>query len=160
MKRSTREIIFFILVLLSFFLAIKSSRFIIKKYNYSSNTAYIYTSIIYTIFIIVFYYIAKLHSVNHEPFWDVTDYAQCKGGPWFWQGDSELSKKCRELANTPEGRLRLSNYNCPTGYKGQPGALFYFSPQSNQNWTNEQCMDIKKPQKMEQGLCSMNQQFN
>jgi hypothetical protein len=83
---------------------------------------------------------------NQENFWEVSLPAQCKGGPFFWEnGDSELSKRCRELASTPEGRCQLSSYQCPKGYVGTPRQPFWYSPLSNDEWKNERCDDCGDP---------------
>jgi len=80
-----------------------------------------------------------VNRTGSEPFWDVTPAAKCKGGAYFWQGDSPNSQMCRALANTPEGELEISGYNCAKGEIGQPGAGFVYTHQSGDNWTNEQC---------------------
>ena len=106
---------------------------------------------------IALFFLAKLQS-NEEGFWDVTDSAKCKGGPYFWQGDSKTSKMCREMASTPEGRIAISGYNCPIGFVGQPGLPFYYSPLSDDNWQNERCKDVKEHQ-VDFGMCSFEKQI-
>lgn len=140
MKRSNREIIYFILLFLLFFLSVKLGEFWIQKSDMNKDMVYILTGILFTMITVGIFFLAKLQT--NENFWDVSDYAKCKGGPYFWQGDSEISKMCRKLASTPEGRIGLSGYNCPTGYVGQPGLPFYYSPLSDDNWQNERCMDL------------------
>jgi hypothetical protein len=74
-----------------------------------------------------------------EKFWDVSDYAKCRGGSYMWQGDSSEAKMCQALASTPEGRCAISSYNCPKGYNGIPKLPFEYTPLTNDEWRNERC---------------------
>lgn len=155
MKRTGREAIFFILVFLLFYLAVKFSGVLSKMGEMNSEVALVISGILFTLVIAIIFHSVKMSS---EGFWDVSDYAKCKGGPYFWQGDSPTSKMCRELAKTPEGRIGISNYNCPTGFAGQPGSPFYYSPLSDDNWENERCEDRPPCKGVDVGLCSLEKQ--
>ena len=50
---------------------------------------------------------------NSEKFWDVSAAARCKGGKYMWQGSSPDAVRCRQLAESPQGRTMISSYNCP-----------------------------------------------
>ena len=65
----------------------------------------------------------------------------CRGGPYMWQGDSEIAKFCRNLASTPEGKAEIDSYECGTGYTGMPGGGFKDTPMSNGCWQNEMCRE-------------------
>jgi hypothetical protein len=147
--------VFFILVFLMFFLSVKLAKYVIGHSNMPNNAVYILVGIIHTLILVSFYYLAKLHGNNKEGFWDVSDYAQCKGGPYFWQGDSETAKMCRQFAETPEGRCGISSYNCPTGFVGTPKQPFYYTPLSDDQWKNEQCEDKPNCPCEDTGLCGM-----
>jgi hypothetical protein len=157
MKKEKREIVFFALVFLFFYLAVKyidqNSKTKLEDQTILSG------GIMFIIAVICIYLLSNLSLHSEEGFWDVSDYAKCKGGPFFWQGDSPTSKMCRELASTPEGRIGISGYNCPTGYVGQPGLPFYYTPLSNAEWKNERCDDKAVPLGIDQGLCSMEKQI-
>ena len=155
-KRSVREVIYFTLIFLVFFLAVKLGQFWLEKTGMNNDAVCIIVGIVYTLIMIVIFYLAKLQT--KEDFWDVSDPARCKGGPYFWQGDSETSKMCSEMAQTPEGRVSISGYNCPVGYVGQPGLPFYYSPLSGDNWQNERCEDIGNCPNVDVGLCSREKQ--
>lgn len=157
MKRSTREIIYFVLLFLIFFLSLKLLEFWNTKIEINKDVSYILVGIIYTLVMVGLFYLAKMQT--NEPFWDVSDAAKCKGGPYFWQGDSENSKMCRELASTPEGMVAISGYNCPVGYVGQPGLPFYYSPLSDDNWKNERCEDRPDCPLEDVGMCSLQKQI-
>ncbi len=152
MERQKREIIFFILIFLVFYLAVKFSDYFMKKSGLSGDVGLLVVGLIYTLAIVALYHLSRLKT--QENFWDVSLPAQCKGGPWFYQGDSELSKRCRALAETPEGRIQMSGYNCGVGYKGQPGMPFIFSSLSDDNWRNERCQDRPNCPLVETGGCS------
>ena len=157
MKRSAREVIFFILIFLLFFLAVKLAHFWEEKMKIGNDMALIIVGVIYTLVVVSIFYLAKLQT--NEGVWDVSDYAKCKGGPFFWQGDSEIADMCRQLAETPEGKIGISGYNCPTGYVGQPGLPFYYSPLSDDNWQNERCQNRPTCKGVDVGMCSLEKQL-
>jgi hypothetical protein len=157
MNRSQREIIFFVLVFLVFYLAVKFSEYFIQKSGIHGDFGLLIVGLLYSLAIVAIYNLAKLKS--NEGFWDVSLPAQCKGGPFFYQGDSELSKRCRALAETPEGKIALSGYNCPIGYVGQPGMPFYYTPLSDDNWKNERCQDRPNCPLVDTGDCSLKKQL-
>lgn len=156
-KKSIREIIYFTLIFLVFFLAVKLAQFWIEKSSMNSDMAYIIVGLVYTLIIVSLFFLAKLQT--NEGFWDITDAARCKGGPYFWQGDSVTSQMCEKMAETPEGRVAISGYNCPSGYVGQPGLPFYYSPLSNDKWQNERCEDGPECPEVDVGLCSLQKQI-
>ena len=156
-KKSMRESIFFMLVFLLFFLGVKLFEFWRNKNTgVNGDILLIIIGVIYTMLIVSIFFVSKIE--NSEGFWDITPPATCAGGPYFWQGDDENSRKCRELASTEEGRIAISSYNCPTGLVGRPGLPFYYTPISDDNWENERCMDIPTCKGVDVGMCSMEKQ--
>ena len=157
MKRSVREIVYFFLVFLLFFLAVKLTQFWVEKSDMPCDIAYIIVGLVYTLIMVALFFLAKLQT--KEGFWDVSEAAMCKGGPFFWQGDSHTSKRCKELASTPEGRVAISGYNCPIGYTGQPTLPFQYTPLSDDKWENERCEDIPNCPLVDVGMCSLEKQI-
>ncbi len=158
MKRTVRESVFFILIFLLFFLAVKLARFWIQKMNMNANTAYIIVGLTFTLVMVAVYYLAKLQS-SAEGFWDVSDASRCKGGLYMFQGNSPEAKMCREMASTESGKIAISGYNCPTGFIGSPGLPFAYSPLSNDKWQSERCDEsIPSCAKVDVGLCSLEKQ--
>lgn len=158
MNRTKREIIFFVLVFLVFYLAVKFSEYFLQKTNMKGDFGHLTIGLIYTLAIVALYHLANLKT--SEGFWDVSLPAKCKGGPFFWgNGETELSKQCREYSQTPEGKIALSGYNCPIGYVGQPGLGFYYSPLSDDNWKNTRCKDTPNCPLVDTGDCSLTKQI-
>lgn len=155
-KKSTRELIFFVLIFLLFFLLVKLSKYWENKTGMREDLSLILGGLVFTLLIVSIFFIAKLQP--KENFWDITPPATCAGGPYFWQGNDENSKMCRKLASTPEGMIAISSYNCPTGYVGRPGLPFYYSPLSDDNWQNERCEDRPTCKGVDVGMCSMEKQ--
>jgi hypothetical protein len=93
-------------------------------------------SVVYTLILVTVFYIGK---IDTEGFWDVSPAAQCRGGVYMHQGDSEQSKMCQALFDSPEGRCQVASYNCPVGYNGIPLNNFTYTPLSNDEWRNERC---------------------
>lgn len=159
MKRSRREVLFFILVFLLFFIVSKACcRHIQTNLNINRNISFLVFGAIYTVVIIFCYWVAQLFCSNSEGFWDVSPFAKCKGTQYMWQGDSAEAKLCREMADTTEGRIGISSYNCPKGYNGQPSLPFYYTPLSDDNYENERCENKPQCPGKDVGLCSMEAQ--
>jgi hypothetical protein len=112
-------------------------------------------AIMYSLILFAIYYLAKLTCSSSENFWHVSDASQCKGGPYFWQGDSDEAKMCRQMAKTKEGKIAISSYNCPTGYNGAPSLPFYYTPVSDDKWKNERCNNEPTCNGVDVGMCSM-----
>src|SRR5579872_1295078 len=146
LKKSTRQALFFLLVFLIFFLTVKTKHYFALAQKERGETIHpalllFITGLLYTLIIMGIYHLAKLGNSTSEGFWDVTPAAQCRGGPYMWQGDSEHARMCRDLASTKEGRCDISSYSCPIGYNGVPQQPFYYSQLSDDNWKNERCTD-------------------
>lgn len=135
----TRRTMFFTLVFLIFFLVVKLQGYWMDGDNYDPTVTSILIGCIYTLIIIILYYIAGLNC--SEGFWDVTPSAKCKGGSYMWQGDSETAKMCRELDSTPEGKCQIGAYNCAKGFNGVPRLPFVYSHLSDDQYRNERCVD-------------------
>lgn len=141
MKRSSRQLIFFILLFLIFFLSMKSGNMWLRSKNApEQDTVYILVGLCFTVCMISIYYLAKLDK-THEKFWDVSPAARCKGGKYMWQGSSPEAVRCRALADSPQGRAMISAYNCPKGFIGVPKAPFTYTALSDDNWQDARTMN-------------------
>lgn len=157
-KRSVREVLFFVLFFLLFYLAVMIGNYWIKNMKrVSPHVIYLIVGAVFTLLMVAVYYIGNLHNTN-EGFWTVTPAARCRGGPYFWQGDSEQARMCRDMAKTKEGQCAIASFNCPTGYEGIPKVPFVYTPLSNSDWKNERCVDKHKCPCENTGLCSMDNQ--
>jgi hypothetical protein len=157
LSKTSREIIFFCLAFVMFYLFALGGEQFGNKYSIPNCLVFLVVGIIFSIILSSVYYGSKINKCENygENFWDVSPYALCKGGPYFWQGDSPTSKMCRDFASTPEGRVGISSYNCPVGYAGQPGLPFNYSPLSDDNWENSRCTDLPDCKGVDVGMCSM-----
>jgi hypothetical protein len=153
MNRSNREIIFFVLVFLVFYVVHKFSDQILQKLGLKGDIGILSIGVIYALLIIGFYHLANLKGSN-EGFWDVSLPAQCGGDPFFFGGDTELSKRCKALAETPDGRIAMEGQRCPLGNVGRPGLPYFYSSISDDSWKNERCQDRPKCPLEETGGCS------
>lgn len=154
-KRSVREVLFFILTFLLFYLAVSVANYWFKHMQKGNlQVIYLLVGAVFTLLLVVVYYLATLNKTS-EGFWDITPAATCRGGPYMWQGDSENAKMCRKMAETKEGECEIAAYNCPTGYNGIPRIPFVYTPLSNDNWQNERCENRPNCPCKNTGLCTM-----
>jgi hypothetical protein len=141
MKRSSRQLIFFILLFLIFFLSVKGGKmWSITENAPREDTIYIVVGLCFTVCMVSIYYLAKLDK-THEKFWDVSPAARCKGGKYMWQGSSPDAVRCRALADSPQGRAMISAYNCPKGFIGIPKTPFQYTALSDDNWQDARTAD-------------------
>lgn len=62
--------------------------------------------------------------------------AVCRGGAYMHQGNSPVSKMCRDLEKTPEGEYMVAQYNCPGGFQGMPLGQFKYTANTDSNWNS------------------------
>ena len=148
-----QEIIFFVLTFILFYLSISMYDNVkdidsLKKYKLLLPFVF---SLIFIFFLIGFYYFLEFDrscTVDTESYQmlELSRGAICKGGPYMAQGDSERAKMCRELQESPEGKCEINSYNCAKGYRGQPGGMFQFNPESDARWENTRCdgLDVEE----------------
>jgi len=142
MKRSSRELIFFALLFLIFFLSVKTGKFWTTSGNApSEDVVYLLIGISYMCIMIGIFHLANLSKSPSEPFWDISPAAKCKGGKYMWQGSSAAAVKCRELADSPQGRAMISAYNCAKGFIGVPKKPFQYTALSDDNWQDKRTED-------------------
>ena len=159
-KRSYRQIIFFSLIFLIYFLSVKAGEYwIANSENLNKDLSCIVVGLGYTTIIVGLYFLAKLDP-SSEGFWDITPAATCKGGSYMWQGDSPSAKVCQELASTSDGRAMIGSYNCPKGQIGVPHIPFEYTPLSDDNWQDQRVMDIPgEPLKDNPSMTSLRSQM-
>ena len=142
-KRSTRQIIFFCLIFLIYFLSVKGGQYWVSHAEkLDGDLAFIVVGLGYTAIIVSLYFFAKLDP-SSEGFWDITPAATCKGGSYMWQGDSPSAKTCQDLSKTETGKAQIGSYNCPKGQIGVPRVPFQYTPLSDDNWQDQREMDVQ-----------------
>ncbi len=151
MERTKRELIFFVLIFLVFYLAVKFSEYFMKKSGLKADVSLLVVGLIFTLAIVALYNLARLKS--NEPFWQPSLGAMCSYDPFFWNGDSELSKECRAYASTPEGRVDTFGRRCPTGQVGVSPMPFYYSVLSDDSWKSQRCQDRPNCPLIDGGEC-------
>lgn len=165
-KAATRQLIFFVLVFLLFYLSTKAGHALYKNYpNLSGDTGILITGAIFTFIIIIIYYLAKMNqNVDGYQAFNLSPGAACKGSSYLFQGDDETSKYCRGLAETPDGRCAIASFNCPAGFEGAPKQTkdWEYTSNSDSCWSGVKCKgcDVDKaryehPQDCTCDMCSM-----
>lgn len=139
-KSTIREVIFFVLTFLLFYLGCKFVMYWMSQKKINHDVAALTVGAIITGTLVGIYYLAKMnqHSDGYRAF-EISPGAMCRGGPYMWQGDSPRAKMCQQLASTPEGKCEISKFNCPTGYEGMPKVPFEFTSNSDSCWSGVRC---------------------
>jgi len=127
-----KQIIFFILLYVLFYLSIKTFQ------GWSGENEYKLPiiSAVYTVIAIVFFYSIKIKEKEN-----FVNAAVCRGGSYMFQGDDPTAKMCRDLEKSKEGRAMIAQYNCGRGFVGKPRNNFSYSSNSNSEWEGIPCND-------------------
>jgi len=128
MNKSGKELIFFSLTLMVFYIALIVNRKTNKK---NSTLMDLLITTLATLLVVgVFYALGLEKSDNIDNFsFQVDGPRRCDGGPYMW--DKKLAKYCSQF--TPE---QIEKANCLGGlYNGKPIG-FSYSSLSNENWKN------------------------
>jgi hypothetical protein len=140
-KSVAREVIFFVLVFLLFYLGGKGlDMWHTKKPMLNSDVGLVVVGLVVTGLLVGIFYLAKLnqHTDGYKGF-EISPGALCRGGAYLFSGDDSASKFCQNLAKSPEGRCEISRFNCPNGYQGLPSVPLEFSPNSDSCWSGVRC---------------------
>ena len=156
-KKTIREVMFFVLLAVLFHVAVQLAMFWTRHSKINGDVAYILTGLVYTLVMVALFFISNLNKNCSENFWDVSPAAQCRGGSYMFQGDSQVAKDCRAMEHTKEGRCAISAYNCPNGFEGIPRIPFEYTPLSNDQWQNERCESSPVRECSGNSTVSMNQ---
>ena len=162
-KSVIREIIFFAMIFLLFFLSCKLSR--VNIFGLNTDLKIMLVGAVFTGCVVGLYYLVKNgdHKDNYRLL-EISPGAQCRGGPYMWQGDSKTAQMCRNLDKTAEGKCEIAKFQCPNGYHGQPGRPLEFTSNSNSCWDGVKCKggqvdkayyDKQHDKDCKCGLCSM-----
>jgi hypothetical protein len=153
MNRTTKEVLFFLLIWILILLSNVVSEEIHKK----TNTMPFLTLVCISLISVSILYVVFKYAKIEEKFrlLEITPEKKCDGGSYL-TGDDEY---CKDKWNSPEGQKDLSRYNCINGncggtvnydgnidkcagqgmYNGRPLNLPSRTPESNDNWENEMC---------------------
>jgi len=140
-KSLTREVIFFVLVFLLFFLGNKVAQYWAKRSpKLNRDLIVLVVGAVATLAVVGIFYLAKMNQIkDNYQMLEFSPGALCRGGPYMWQGDSERAKMCRKLASTPEGRCDIAAFNCPNSYNGLPQTGVRYTSNSDSCWKGVHC---------------------
>jgi hypothetical protein len=153
-KKTVKEVIFFVLALFLFYIAGKIAVWWGKKPKVGMDVSLGIMAIVYALCLAAVYYVTGMNKKNEG--FEITPGARCRGGPYMWQGDSETAKMCRGMAQSEEGRCAIASQSCPNGYVGTPELPFEYTPLSDSKWQNARCKGPNHEKCQHAGLCAMN----
>lgn len=134
-----RQILFFSILLLGFFIGVKITNYWISKGDLDKDIVILLTSVFFVMFSAGIYFIASMDKLS-EGFWDIDPSLKCMGGAYMYTGDSDYARKCQAMASTPEGKCAIDATSCgEKGIIGRPGLGFEYTPLSDDNYHNARC---------------------
>lgn len=142
MSSTVNRTFFFLMLGFFFIVFFLATVYFYSKTDYESTlsrgTIVVLAAIVFSLFFVGY---TQLTGVLKTEGFDYTIPSSklCRGGSYMFQGDSDRSKFCRNLASTPEGLAEINSNECDTGMVGIPGNGFVDTPMSNSFWKNEMC---------------------
>jgi hypothetical protein len=162
---SIKEVLYFVLLQVFFIIIFLSTNYFYEGSNTITRKTIMLTivSIAFSLFFIMYLKLTGLcvqpsldgyQHTDHDTSYHPSPGAKlCRGGPYFWQGNSKRAKFCRELASTQEGQEEIERHSCGAGYVGGgEGNGFKFTPLSNSNWRNSRCDSTEEPKLEDNGI--------
>lgn len=145
LKNTGKISIFFVSIFLLYFLFARLSVFWNSRTQLNVDITLLVLGVGFIGGTLGLYYLLGLEKIQNtkDNFEFKLDPAKaCRGGPYMWQGNSELAETCRKLNSTSEGKKDIQSYECPCpGSVGIPARHggFQYTPQSDANWENARC---------------------
>ena len=161
MDLTTRRVLFFVLLYITFYLIAILGIGLPNYYRQiHPDLSLMLIGLVFTGIAVLLFYLSGVNNVqdNYRNL-EISPGALCRGGPYMWQGDSEMAKMCRNLAKSKEGRCEIAAFNCPNGFDGMPKVPLDYSSDSNSNWDGIPCngnfpVDVHKPTCNGDSICS------
>lgn len=131
---SAKEIIFFVLVLVLFFVFAKLSNMNTLKYKIKPNISIAMNGIIFTLLLILVFVLTKVGKDCKDTFdFEVTPAKLCDGGPYMYSSNPERQELCSHITNS-----QLAQVSCGPGFVGRP-VKWDHTNMSNDKWENNMC---------------------
>lgn len=127
---SKKQIIFYILVFLLFFIIAKSSLYFSNRLKINQDLSLFIGALLLTGVILL---LNKFDYTKDDFFFEVTPEKLCGGGKYMRTSDPELQKMCSKFS-----KKQLDEFNCPVGFHGRP-VNYQYSNMSDSNWENTIC---------------------
>lgn len=135
MNFSKKEIIFYVLVFLLFYVFAKSSFYFSGWTKINNDLSILIMSLLFTGIIFLLHYFDNKDSKDSFNF-ELTPEKHCEGGPYMLSSASPEKKKfCAQFSNEEK-----NYFSCPRGFDGRP-VHWERTSMSNDEWRNEMCKD-------------------
>jgi len=132
---SKKQIIFYILVFLMFFIIAKASLYFSANLNINQDLSLLFGALLLTS---VIFLLEKFDYTKDDFFFEVTPEKLCSDEYLLTSADPEKQKLCASFS-----KEQLDKFRCPVGYIGRP-VNYQYSNMSDNNWENTICKDCDK----------------
>jgi len=129
---SKKEIVFYILVFLLFYVLAKSSFYFSNWVKINNDLSILIMGILFTIII----FLLKNFDSRDNFYFELTPEKHCEGGDYMHSSSSPDKKKfCAQFTKEEK-----NYFTCPNGFDGRP-VHWERTSMSNDQWRNEMCND-------------------
>ncbi len=132
-KNTTKDIIFYIVIVLIFYIFARSALYLNKTLNINIDLLLVLFAVLFTGIIFLL-----RHEQKDSFTFQLTPEKHCRGGSYMW-GDGEKRKFCSQF--TPQD---IGYFSCSAGFHGAP-VHWRRTNISNNEWENRTCdCDFKR----------------
>ena len=127
---SKKQIIFYFLVFLIFFIIAKASLYFSKSLNINQDLTILIGALLFTSIIFL---LNKIDYTKDDFFFQLTPEKECDGGPYMYSSNPENQKLCSKFS-----KQDLAQYSCCPGFHGRP-VHWERNDMSDSHWNNTMC---------------------
>jgi hypothetical protein len=129
----SKEILFFVVVFILFFIFVRGGCLTAERLKFNPIIGLISTSALYTLSIVLVYYLSVRRIWKDGFTFEVTPAKLCAGGPYMYSSNPQLKKLCSHITNQ-----EIAQVACGPGFHGRP-VHWERSTMSNDKWENNMC---------------------
>lgn len=127
----TKEIIFYVLIFLIFYIFSKTSIFVSENLKINQDIIILLFGVIFA----AIFYLSKPIINNIDNFhFEVTPEKMCDGGSYMYSSDPQKQKLCGQFS-----KADLAKYECPGGLDNGRPVWWNRSNDTNTEWKNTMC---------------------
>jgi hypothetical protein len=129
MNESQKEIIFYVIIFLLFYVLSKSSGYVGTYFKLNNDVSLLLFSLVFTGVV----FLLKNLGNKDNFYFELTPEKHCEGGSYLYSSDPVKKKFCSQFSKSD-----IANYSCCNGFHGAP-VHWERTSMSDDKWNNKMC---------------------
>lgn len=129
MNQSQKEIIFYVIIFLLFYVLSKSSGYVGTYFKLNNDVSLLLFSLVFTGVV----FLLKNLGNKDNFYFELTPEKHCEGGSYLYSSDPVKKKFCSQFSQSD-----IANYSCCNGFHGAP-VHWERTSMSDDKWNNKMC---------------------